>query len=109
MPGGSGGVTGFAALRSIRPGRCVLTAIRYINEDIAVRFLQVFDASTLGGVTLGTTIPKYVLSAGANGESSAIIGEGIVFESGVFAACTTTALGSTLAGATTGHMLTVVN
>lgn len=83
---------------------CFLTSLKYINEDSAARFLQMFDAAAVADVTLGTTKPKWVMTAGANGGDDDAIGSGLKFDKGIVVAGTTTVTGSTLAGASTQHV-----
>lgn len=85
-----------------------VTSMKYVNEDSAIRFLQVFDAATAAAVTVGTTTPDWVLTAGANGGDDDFVGDGMVFLNGVVVVGTTTATGSTGAGAATQHVFAVV-
>ena len=82
---------------------CELTALKYINEDSAVRFLQVFDAAAIADVTLGTTRQIYILVAGANG-SDDYFGSGLKFDKGIVVAPTTTGTGSTAAADDKTHV-----
>jgi hypothetical protein len=66
------------------------------NPNASVAYLQVFDAATAAGVTLGTTVPKLSLgipSALASGVGPTALG--VQFLNGIQVAITTTATGST--------------
>lgn len=80
----------------VRSGRALVMTMKYVNEDASVRFLQVFDAATAASVTVGTTLPKWVFVAGANGDDDEWTGD-TVFDRGIVIAATTTATGSTAA------------
>ena len=97
---------GAAAL--LRAGRCIVSSMKYINEDAAVRFCQIFDAAAAADVTVGTTVPVWVLTAGANGGDDDYMGNGIVFTSGIVVAGTTTPDGSTAAADNTQHIWAVI-
>lgn len=83
----------------VKAGPCIITAIKFINEDAQARFLQVFDAATTAAVTVGTTQADWTLVAGANGGEDNYGGDGMAFKNGVVVAATTTAIGSTGAAA----------
>jgi len=80
-----------------KKGRCVVTAVRAINTTAATAYTQIFDAAAITDVTVGTTVPTWVVRSAANDPSDGdgLPTYGIVFELGVVAASTTTALGST--------------
>lgn len=82
---------------------CELTSLKYINEDTAARFLQVFDAAAIADVTLGTTRPDYVLVAAQNAADN-YHGSGLKFNKGIVVAPTTTATGSTAAADDKTHV-----
>ena len=66
------------------------------NPNTALVFVQFFDAASIGSVTLGTTVPKFVISVPAFGgviDTSFVTG--FVFVNGVVAAATTTPTGNT--------------
>lgn len=95
---------GFAgAATLVRSGPCFITGMKYINEDVAARFCQVFDAKAAAEVTVGTTQPDWILTAGANGGDDDYNGRGIVFHNGIVVAGTTTATGAGAAGAASQH------
>lgn len=87
----------------VRAGECVVTAMKYINEDAAIRFCQIFDAAAAASVVVGTTLPDWVLTAGANGGDDDYTGNGLIFQNGIVVAGTTTVLGSTAAADNTQH------
>lgn len=71
-----------------------------INTTGSAAYVQMFNAATAAGVTVGTTIPDRVLTLAASGSATdSIGGDGIDFSLGIVVASTTTATGST--GATT--------
>lgn len=64
------------------------------NPNSSVAYVQIFDVATAGGVTVGTTTPKW--SIGIPATSGANIGTlNLTFASGIQIAATTTATGST--------------
>lgn len=97
---------GTAAL--VRAGICFVTSMKYINEDTAARFCQIFDAAAAADVTVGTTVPYWILTAGANGGDDDYVGNGLIFRNGIVVVGTTTALGSTGAAANTQHIWFVI-
>jgi hypothetical protein len=67
------------------------------NPNASVAYVQIFNASSAGSVTLGTTVP--VLSLGIPSLGAANISTlGIAFSTGIAVASTTTATGSTANG-----------
>jgi len=76
------------------------------TELAATGFIQVFDAATLGAVTLGSTVPKLAIAipAVAGGAfSSIILPKPIVMANGIVVFSTTTPEGST-ARVQSGHI-----
>ncbi len=64
------------------------------NPNSSVAYVQIFDVATSGGVTLGTTTPKW--SVGVPATSAANVSRlGLSFANGIQVAATTTATGST--------------
>lgn len=98
------GFAGTAVL--VRAGRATVQDMKYINEDAAIRFCQVFDAATAASVTVGTTVPAWILVAGVNGTDETFGGD-IIFDRGIVVAGTTTATGSTGAASGTQHFFVV--
>lgn len=83
-----------------RGGRCILVACHAVNTTGAAAYTQLFDAAAIADVTLGTTVPLWVIKSAANDNSAGdgLPTLGLVFTLGIVAASTTTALG--LTGAT---------
>lgn len=68
--------------------------VEAINTTASQAYLQLFDAATTDAVTVGTTIPTYVLKSLASDPALDKLHE-TVFSKGIVAASTTTALGNT--------------
>lgn len=92
----------------IRTGPCIITAMKFINEDSAIRFLQVFDAAAIANVTLATTTADWCLVAGINGGEDNYTGSGLVFRNGIVVAATTTAIGGSGAAAAKCNVFMVI-
>ena len=77
------------------------------NPNAASSFVQLFDASALTQVTLGTTTPTAVIPCPSNALTPVtnVTGMGLRFRKGIVAAATTTATGST--GVSTGLVITL--
>jgi hypothetical protein len=79
----------------LRAGDTLINSIDVHNTTAADAFLLLYDAATTGAVTVGTTVPNYVVPAGAN----AIVGRSfpipLFFTAGVVYASTTTTDGDT--------------
>lgn len=73
------------------PYKVCVTAIRTINTSgTSPALLHVYDASSITGITVGTTIPRWTVVA-ASGEPSAGDGlptDGLMFQNGVVLAST---------------------
>lgn len=65
------------------------------NSGSSAAYVQIFDAATVGAVTLGTTAPKLSFFIPAGGGLTRDFSNGVVFSSGIIFACTTTRAGST--------------
>jgi len=65
------------------------------NTTAADAFLLCYNAAAIGDVTVGTTVPDYIVPAGANAIIDGQSGVGIKFESGLCIASTTATDGST--------------
>lgn len=90
----SNSLAGTATL--LRSGRVALSWVHAINTAVAASYLQLYDAAAAADVTVGTTVPTYVLKSTASDPSEgALPHNGLVFALGVVAASTTTATGST--------------
>lgn len=79
--------------------KCQVTAIRAINTTAAAAYIQLFDVAAAASVSLGSTVPDWVVKSPASDPSD---GDGLptggwAFENGIVAASTTTATGSTSA------------
>ena len=71
-----------------------------INTTASLAYIQLFDAVAAANVTVGTTVPRRVLTVPASGSASDTLpAEGLKFDLGIVAASTTTTTGNT--GATT--------
>lgn len=84
----------------IKSGRCVVTAARIFQASAAAdAVLQMFDAAAISAVTVGTTVPDWVVlldsAAGPISGGDGLPTDGLVFNSGVVVACTTTPTGNT--------------
>lgn len=81
----------------VQGGRCILAAVRAINTTAAAAYVQLFDAASTAGVTLGTTVPTWVVRSDPNDPSigDGLPTHGVVFTRGIVAASTTTATGAT--------------
>ena len=79
--------------------RCALMAVRTINTTAADAYLQLFDAASASDVSVGTTVPDWVVQADANDPSvgDGLPTDGIIFDNGIVIASTTTATGNTAA------------
>lgn len=93
------------------PVKCVVKAIRAYQTGLAAdAYIQLFDASSTSGITLGTTQPDWVVmldfGAGEVSVGDGLPNEGLVFKNGVVVASTTTASGST--GATSQVRLAII-
>jgi len=86
-----------ATAQLVRSGKCVLNSVRSTNTTGAVAFVQIFDAAAAGDITVGSTIPRWVIEAEASGISAGdgLPEDGLLFENGIVAASTTTNLGNT--------------
>lgn len=86
----------------IHGGAIILTAAQAINTTSADAYLQLFDAAAAADVTVGTTIPDWVVmsdfGAGLVSASDGLPTDGLSFRLGLVAASTTTPINN--AGAT---------
>lgn len=90
----SNSLAGTATL--LRSGRVAVSWTHAVNTTAAAAYVQLFDAAAASDVTLGTTVPTYVLKSAASDPSEgALPHNGLVFALGIVAASTTTATGST--------------
>jgi len=110
--------TGFNDKTLVIANRCVVDSAKYINTDSAapnsgLRYCQVFDAATTAEVTLGTTLPTFVMVAATNTADDLTIGwlggvDGLVFDRGIVVASTTTTTGNTLASAGSAYFFATI-
>lgn len=80
---------------------CNLLAIRGITVQVGVTFIQLFDKATAAEVTVGTTLPDWVVSVPTNTTTGDVgLGDGVPstaglkFDNGIVLAATTTPVGS---------------
>jgi len=78
---------------------CYVSAVHGINTTGAAAYLQLFDKATIAEVSLGTTVPTFVLSmaTGASATQEFTGPNFLKFENGICAASTTTSTGSSAA------------
>lgn len=86
-----------------RTGMADLHGWNIINTNAAVTYVQLFNAASVGAVTLGTTPPTFVIAvaAGAGISDREFLNEEnrLSFPLGLVAAATTTPTGNTAPGA----------
>lgn len=90
-------VTGAVRVKS---GRCILAAARIFESGVAGdAYLQIFDSNAAGDITLGTTVPDWVVmldqGVGDVSGGDGLPTHGLVFVNGIVIASTTTPTGST--------------
>ena len=82
----------------VHTGAIILTAAHAINTTGADAYLQLFDAAAAADVTVGTTIPDWVVMSdfgvGLVSQSDGLPTNGLSFRLGLVAASTTTPTGS---------------
>lgn len=88
----------------LQPGRTIVTAARaFVDTAAADIFLQMFDAASAADVTLGTTLPDWVVTidsaASPVSSGDGLSTNGDVFYKGVVVACTTTPVGAVTSAA----------
>lgn len=91
-------VTGLVTMEA--GGPLIITAIRAWQGGIAAdAYIQLFDSSTTGGITLGTTQPAWTThlnqSLGDITNGDGLPNRGLVFNNGLVVASTTTPDGAT--------------
>ncbi len=83
----------------LRAGLTDLWGWNIINKNAAIEFVQLFNAATAGAVTLGTTVPNYVIQLTTGVDVATVLNLNqdmrISFPLGLVVACTTTETGST--------------
>jgi hypothetical protein len=80
-------------VRKVRTGRTALTGWSVLNPNTTAAYIQLFD--TAGPVTLGTTVPDFVICLPASSGANVLDGTGILFENGLQLAATTAATNNT--------------
>lgn len=102
IPATSGGCsclsTNATALTLIKSSAGQLYGIDIGNSGASGVYVQVFNASSTGSVTLGTTAPLYQTWIPAGGGRNYAFDQGIAFSTGLVFAVTTTRTGSTAPG-----------
>ena len=89
-----------ATAQLAQKGRLTLTAARIFAASAAADiFLQLFDAAAVTDVTVGTTIPRWVVmldsAAAPVSAGDGLPTDGLTFYRGIVVACTTTPTGNT--------------
>lgn len=91
---------------SVQPAS--IGAVSIYNASAAVGYLQVFDASSPSAVTLGTTVPNWVIAVPTLATVSLTCTDPARFEKGIQIAFTTTATGSSAPSVAADVALTIV-
>lgn len=86
-----------AAPSLIRGAASLLTTLSGLNPNAAISYLQVFDSATAGAVTVGTTVPNFVIPFPANGVNAPLT-DRLEFFNGIVIAATTTPGGAVAPG-----------
>jgi hypothetical protein len=73
----------------IQAGQTIVTAYNIHNTTAADAFLQMFNAAAIADVTMGTTVPNYVIAVEANGVQHGNFPGGLGFTLGLVVAGTT--------------------
>lgn len=83
----------------LQGGRCNLTGLLAINTTVADAYVQVFNAAAAADVTVGTTVPDWVIFSppGDVSEENSIPAPGMIFTLGIVVASTTTPTNATAA------------
>lgn len=89
----SGSIGATPTLIKAGPGR--LTGFDIYNSNVAVAYLQLFDAASVNAVTLGTTVPIKSIGIPGAGRASRDFSNGMSFANGLVLAISTTRLGLT--------------
>ncbi|HSE57602.1 MAG TPA: hypothetical protein VLA99_02780 [Nitrospiraceae bacterium] len=84
----------------LQKGRLTITAARLFKASAAADvYLQMFDKAAAADVTVGTTVPDWVVmldsAAGEVSSGDGLPTDGMTFYRGLVVACTTTSTGST--------------
>ena len=93
----------------IQKGPVCVTAVKAINTTGADAYIQLFDAAAAADVTVGTTVPDWVVlsdfGAGLTSLGDGLPTDGLLFKLGVVAASCTTPTGNSAA---TQHLRVVI-
>jgi hypothetical protein len=85
-----------ATVTRVGPARgVVLYSVQIVNNQAAAIFIQLFNVSALGQVTLATTNPDKEINVAASASKEVFFPGGAWFPKGLFAASTTTEKGLT--------------
>ena len=86
-----------ATAQLVRTGQMIVRTIQGRNSTAALAFIQMFNAAAAADVTVGTTVPRWVIPvlASSVNEHSGIPDAGMQFPLGLVVACTTTPGGNT--------------
>ncbi len=92
----------------VSAGPVELSNAMFYNNDSAAGYVQLFDAAAIGDVTLGTTAPKWVMTAAATSMSTQLIFcHPLMFSSGLVIAFTSTFKGNDATGSTAEVFLAI--
>ena len=78
----------------VKAGKVSLAGFFQYNPSNAAAYVQFFDVSSAGDVTLGTTVPTFVIGAATGSFSQGQFCKPIQFTNGMAIAATTTPTGS---------------
>jgi hypothetical protein len=94
-PGGfvdfNGSVTNTAVL--MHAGQFLFTGYNISNPNSSTCYLQVYDAASTAGITVGTTAPKFAIAVPSTGVTDGLQVPGAGFANGLVVAWTTTPTG----------------
>ena len=79
----------------VQTGNTLLYGYDILNGEAAVSYLQLFDAAALTDVTLGTTVPDYVIGNAASVSTARSLCKPLYFDLGLCIFSTTTSTGNT--------------
>jgi hypothetical protein len=82
------------AVELITAGQIAVTNVSVDNTAAAKTYIQLFDAATAAEVTLGTTVPAYVVPVAPSLPFSIEFANGLMFKAGVCYAATNTVDGA---------------
>ena len=82
----------------VQTGKTLLYGFSIVNSGAAATYLQLHDAAALTDVTLGTTVPTYVIAIAASAHKDRSLCKPLYFSLGLVMFSTTTPTGDTGAG-----------